>query len=249
MFFEVGKFQPTAYRNDVNNRWTDWSSALVVRQKSNADISKQLEMLQAFSSIDLSNSLQSDAQKKAFWINCYNALVQYSLSKDAYLYENKSAFYSLPLLKLKDIQLSLDDIEHGILRRSQLKYGFGYFTNPFSSSIEELLRIELRDPRIHFALNCGAKSCPPIRIYHPQKIEEELNKNSAEFLKKMSQHDNKNNILKTSALFKWFRGDFGSKAGILKLYHHYDILEVSKNPSLRYIEYDWTLTLHQYVED
>ena len=27
------------------------------------------------------------------------------------------------------------------------------------------------DPRIHFALNCGAASCPPIRVYTPERLE------------------------------------------------------------------------------
>jgi hypothetical protein len=32
------------------------------------------------------------------------------------------------------------------------------------------------DPRIHFALNCGAKSCPPIKFYNGKKLENELDK-------------------------------------------------------------------------
>ena len=38
------------------------------------------------------------------------------------------------------------------------------------------------DPRIHFALNCGAKSCPPIRVYSPPNLDSQLNRAAASFL-------------------------------------------------------------------
>ena len=38
------------------------------------------------------------------------------------------------------------------------------------------------DPRIHFGLNCGAKSCPPIRVYSPTNLDSQLNRAAASFL-------------------------------------------------------------------
>ena len=41
--------------------------------------------------------------------------------------------------------------------------------------------VEPVDQRIHFALVCGAKSCPPIKVYTPQSLEEGLDSTTAAF--------------------------------------------------------------------
>merc|ERR1719184_519606 len=38
------------------------------------------------------------------------------------------------------------------------------------------------DPRLHFALNCGARSCPPIRIYTEERINSQLEMATESFL-------------------------------------------------------------------
>ena len=43
------------------------------------------------------------------------------------------------------------------------------------------LVVEL-DPRIHFTLNCGATSCPPIRVYSAPNLDSQLNRAAASFL-------------------------------------------------------------------
>jgi Protein of unknown function, DUF547 len=62
---------------------------------------------------------------------------------------------------------SLDDIEHGILRcnRKHPTSGFVAF-GPGDLRLPFALPLPV-DPRIHFALNCGAKGCPAIRAYTP----------------------------------------------------------------------------------
>ncbi|GMI39841.1 hypothetical protein TeGR_g12793 [Tetraparma gracilis] len=50
--------------------------------------------------------------------------------------------------------LSLDDVEHGLLRSEPGRFPPG--------DAREGLRVQL-DKRVHFALNCGASSCPPVR--------------------------------------------------------------------------------------
>lgn len=41
--------------------------------------------------------------------------------------------------------------------------------------------VQPMDKRIHFALVCGAKSCPPIRVYTPDELEEGLDAAAAAF--------------------------------------------------------------------
>ena len=82
--------------------------------------------------------------------------------------------------------MSLDDIEHGILRRSKIKWSEGYFNKLFPSKFEKENRVNKVDYRIHFALNCGARSCPPIAFYDPEKLDKQLDVATMIYLKSCS---------------------------------------------------------------
>ena len=57
---------------------------------------------------------------------------------------------------------TLDEIEHGVLRCNK---GHPKDEKPmFTDEARKSLSLSFLDPRIHFALNCGATSCPPIRL-------------------------------------------------------------------------------------
>ena len=86
------------------------------------------------------------------------------------------------LFTITSTLFSLDDVEHGILRRYRYKYSLGFITDLFPSKIIKKLAVSKIDYRIHFALNCGAKSCPPIAFYTSLNIEEELNLATQSFL-------------------------------------------------------------------
>ena len=59
---------------------------------------------------------------------------------------------------------SLNDIENGVLRSNRKP--IGSFRKPFSKSDPRLsIALESPESRVHFALVCGAKSCPPIKTY------------------------------------------------------------------------------------
>ncbi len=64
------------------------------------------------------------------------------------------------------------------------------------------------DPRIHFALNCGAKSCPPIRIYSEENLEEDLDKATQDFVTASTSIDVLNDTVILTKLFLWYREDF-----------------------------------------
>ena len=69
---------------------------------------------------------------------------------------------------------TLDDIENGVLRGN--RKGPAHIFRQFSSKSDPRLRFALPkpEPLIHFALVCGAKSCPPIKCYTEAKVKEEL---------------------------------------------------------------------------
>ena len=77
------------------------------------------------------------------------------------------------------------------------------------------------DFRIHFALNCGAKSCPPIAFYTVDKLEEQLELAGALFLNEDTRIDAQRKEAHISRLFLWFLKDFGGRKGARKIVSKY----------------------------
>lgn len=195
---------------------------------------------------NLSNVLNTDAKKIAFWLNIYNGFTQVILSKNPDKYKTRGAFFSSKQIEIAGYLLSLDLIEHGILRRSKVKWAEGYLNKWFPSDFEKKLRVKELDYRIHFALNCGAKSCPPIAFYEPKKLNEQLNVAVRTYLKDECEYDTLNHTVKVPALMGWFRGDFGGKSGIRRVLAKNEIIPKGSEPKIKFKTYDWTLYLNNY---
>ncbi|MEM0994046.1 MAG: DUF547 domain-containing protein [Bacteroidota bacterium] len=196
----------------------------------------------------LRKSLDTDEKKLAFWINVYNANVQILLGEDETLFEDRSAFFSTPRMNIAGLELSFDNIEHGIIRRSQNKLSLGLIPKLFVKTYERQLRTSERDGRVHFALNCGAKSCPPVAIYEADRINEQLDKSSKRFLTETTTYKAEENTAYVTTLFSWFRGDFGGLDGVKDYLVRYGQIEAGTNPSLSFKDYDWTLYLGNYID-
>jgi hypothetical protein len=140
-------------------------------------------------------------------------------------------------------RLSPNAIEHGILRRSAFLAGLGHVRNPLPSQFERLLRVERVDPRIHFALNCGARSCPPLAAWEPATLDADLERATGAYLVAESARSADGRELTVPRLLRWYRGDFGGRAGILRLLQHHGVLGAGESPRLRFGDYDWTLDL------
>lgn len=65
------------------------------------------------------------------------------------------------------------------------------------------------DPRIHFTLNCGAESCPPIGVYHGDKLENELTRATNGFLNQSVSFKPETKTVQLSMIFQWYKPDFG----------------------------------------
>ena len=107
--------------------------------------------------------------------------------------------------------MTLNEIENGILRSNRAS-GATLFLKPFSEGDPRLkLSLPEADPRIHFALNCGAKSCPPLRIYDGRYVQNQLTVATKEYLETDEGIlvDVVNNSIKLSKLFDWYEVDFG----------------------------------------
>ncbi|GGG47956.1 hypothetical protein GCM10011414_17120 [Croceivirga lutea] len=216
----------------------------IIEDKDTKALEEELANI-SFDTLD--STLRTDAQKYAFWLNIYNAYIQIVLTKNPDLYKDRRDFFSREQLKIAGEQISFEKIEHGILRKSQWGFGLGYVRKWFPEKFERKLRVSKRDFRIHFALNCGAKDCPPVAVYTPERLEEQLEKGTERYLKQSSDYDKATNTAKVTSLFNWFRGDFGGKSGVKKILKSYKIIDDTKDVSISYKNYDWTLDLDNFI--
>ncbi|MEF8872985.1 MAG: DUF547 domain-containing protein, partial [Haloarculaceae archaeon] len=151
----------------------DCSAELLVAYRTGTDPTPYLTKL-AEHDDDALGRIRTDRNAAlAFWSNLYNAGTQRLLDTHSELYESplrSLRFFSIPAVRVAGHSLSLDDIEHGLLR-GRSKYGLGYLPRFLPDTFEMRYRLDSVDPRIHFALNCGAESCPAIRAYTPEAID------------------------------------------------------------------------------
>lgn len=197
---------------------------------------------------ELEEDLSNDRAKKAFWLNVYNAYVQLILGENPELFENRSAFFGKDRITVAGEKLSFDEIEHGLIRGSKIKLALGLIKDPFVGKFERKLRVSITDGRIHFALNCGAKSCPYVAVYKASKIDAQLDETARQYLNKTSTYNSEEGKVYVTSLFSWFRGDFGGKSGIRKYLKKYDVIPGDAKPALEFKEYDWTLELGNYKD-
>lgn len=208
-------------------------------------------MMANVSEDELYEDLNTESKKKAFWLNIYNAYVQILLLENPELFEDRNSwfgynFFSSPQITIAGKELSFDDIEHGIMRRSTIKISLGYVRNWFVDDFVERFWWDEIDPRIHFVLNCGAASCPYIAPMDPDRVEEQLERGAREYLEETTDYDPENSELKVTRLISWFRGDFGGVSGAVEMIKGYEIIPEEADPSVKYKEYDWTLELGNY---
>lgn len=172
-------------------------------------------------------SLVTDHQKNAFWINVYNGLTNYIILKEPIKKQMKEVegIFRKKIVTINGIPFSLDDIEHGILRRNARK------KLPKDHPILPLMVTQL-DYRIHFALNCGATSCPAIAFYTADNIDAELAMAEKAFVDASFLVDDVAKTICCSEIFKWYREDFGGRFLDDVRYAEYGI---------DFMEYNWNV--------
>jgi Protein of unknown function, DUF547 len=190
-------------------------------------------------------SKHSESEKLAFWINAYNANVIKLLLAKPSLQKVSEDFglFDQPI-KIARMKLSLNDIEHRVIRRDPSKGG----------PIEGVSLAEV-DPRIHFALVCGAIDCPKLlnRAYTGTTLNDQLQAGAVNFANTPKHLRLKEGKLVMSTLLKWYGSDF-DKVGGVSLYLQSlldpklrtdanDIKTKLKTdyPSSVSYQYDWTL--------
>ena len=184
---------------------------------------------------DLANvsldSLTTQQQQLAFWINAYNILAVKMVVDHYPVKSIKDAGGFFTSVWKKEVGTvggkvrTLDEIEHRILRPKG-------------------------DPRIHAAIVCASVSCPNLRqeAYEAEQLDRQLDDQLRVFLANQDKGlrvNKANNQIALSSIFKWFKEDFQSKGGVLKFLAPYAPQSVQgvfqKGPRVSYLDYNWEL--------
>jgi Protein of unknown function, DUF547 len=161
----------------------------------------------------------SKNEKLAYWINAYNALTiklildNYPLPKITNLDGGKT--WDVKRFTLGGKKYSLNDIENTIIR-------------------------PMGEPRIHFALNCAAKSCPPLfnEVFTAEKLNAQLEARTRKFVNNLEANNLKGNEIKISNIFNWYGKDFDN---VLNFINKYAAVKVKSDVKIGFGEYDWRL--------
>jgi len=234
---------------------TDWSPtrlvrALLVACKTGESTAAYERALDDASDADLRGVREDHDTALAFWVNCYNAGTQLLLDRRPDRYESPLRFvrfFHAPAVTVSGEALPLDRIENGLLR-GRSKYGLGYLPKCLVTSFERRYAVGELDPRVHFALNCGAASCPAIRAYEPERIDAQLDLATQTYLDSTVEYDAGAGTVRVPRVFLWFRGDFGGGSGVRQFLQEYDVVPPGASPRVRYLSWDWTRADGKFVE-
>lgn len=172
----------------------------------------------------------SEPQQIAFLSNAYNAytlrliISNYPLKSIKDIGSIFSGPWDQPIVKLFGETITLNTLEH------------------------KILRVDYAEPRLHFALVCAAKGCPPLRneAYVGARLEEQLADQAKQFLAQSTKNRiaASERVVYLSPIFRWYGGDFEKKSGsVLAALKPYwpgkaTATDVFK---IRYTDYDWSL--------
>ncbi|HEX5175932.1 MAG TPA: DUF547 domain-containing protein [Chthoniobacteraceae bacterium] len=111
----------------------------------------------------------------------------------------------------------------------------------FNHLEKEIIRPRFNEPRVHFALNCASRSCPPLRNepYVGATLEAQLEDQANAFVNSPKGVTITRQGAALSKIFDWYRDDFGGEGGVIAF------INKRRNPPLTgkisYQEYDWNL--------
>lgn len=197
-------------------------------KKDQAELKKYLDLVEK----NAPGDKWSKDEKLAYWINAYNAFtVQLILDNIPNKIKSikdigskvKIPFVNTPwdvkFINIGGKKMDLNNIEHGIIRK------------------------EFGEPRIHFALVCAAKSCPPLRneAYEASKLSKQLDDQGVDFLNDSFKNQVSAKEAKLSNLFKWYGGDFRDKMPVIDWVNKYAKVKADKSADISYLDYKWDL--------
>lgn len=163
----------------------------------------------------------SKNEKLAFYINAYNAFTVELIIENYPIKSIKDIRnpWGQNFIQLGDESISLNDIEHNILRK-------------------------MNEPRIHFAINCASVSCPKLhnKPFTAEQLDKQLDQVTRAFINS-SENTISENELQLSNIFKWYEKDYLVN-GIRSLAHYvsqYTDVKINPNAKVNFLDYNWDL--------
>lgn len=189
------------------------------------------------------DTIQSEKDRLAFWINAYNAYTL-KIICDNYPIESINDLHSGGLVLGLIFSSTIWDKDFVIINNKP---------TTLNAIEHDTIRPLYNDPRAHFALVCASKSCPPLRseAYEGDKLDEQLNDQGKIFLSDSQKNnfDISEKTAKISKIFDWFDEDFGEDEADILLFLADYLPEdsanlIRNNPhewDVEYLDYDWSL--------
>ena len=188
-------------------------------------------------------------QRRAFFLNIYLVLLMHShtVRSGVETWRQRRTAFNNFCYNIGDQMYTLDDIEHGVLRNNE-RHPHG-FRRQFGAGDPRMEAVVSLDPRVHFALACGSRSSPAIRMYHADKIDEELSAAARNYLMTHVTINVLENSLILPMQFKWYKKDFGGDwDSILRFIARFlsperarSLLTLVGTPvEVRFKRYDWS---------
>ncbi|MEE9372949.1 MAG: DUF547 domain-containing protein [Saprospiraceae bacterium] len=185
-------------------------------KKVESQLGSYLDLL----SNNVPTSLWGRDESLAYWINAYNAftikLILKNFPVKSIMDLEKGEPWKVQWIELGNKTYSLNNIEHDIIRPT------------------------FKEPRIHFAVNCAAKSCPPMQneAYTAQNLENLLQKATTSFINNKKYNKIMIGQAQISPIFEWYGVDFGNLKSYL---NKYSSIKLGDSATITYMEYDWLL--------
>ena len=165
-------------------------------------------------------STWSKNEKLAYWINLYNAatvrLIIQNYPTTSITSLNGGKPWDKKVVTISGKSYTLNQIENDIIRP------------------------RFKEPRIHFAVNCAAVSCPKIMnsAFTADKLNYQLTKQAKAFINGSKNSINENSV-EISKIFEWYAVDFGSS--IIEYLNKYSTTQINSEATIGYKEYNWNL--------
>lgn len=185
--------------------------------------------LQKISSHHPNDKNWSSNERKAYWINAYNAFTVQLIVRNyptesikdlgGVIYKVNTP-WDIRFIEIERHDYDLNNIEHDILRE------------------------RWQDARIHCAVNCASISCPELlnEAFEAETLEDQLTQVTRDFLSDEKRNNLDANPPRISRIFKWFGSDFKTSEGSLwEFINKYSDQTFTDSTQFQFLEYNWRL--------
>lgn len=167
-------------------------------------------------------------ERKAYWINAYNAFTVQLIIRNH------------PVRSIKELGGAIYKVNTPWDKRFIVIEGKDYDLNNIE---HDILRKAWKDPRIHFAINCASVSCPKLRnrAYTADGLDAQLDEAARAFINNPNKNQLNGNSAALSRIFKWFGGDFKKGGSIIGFINRYAEAPLDTDADISFLDYDWNL--------